>query len=246
MLPNAHIYAIVEVYCDNMHNMDVNLNRSTVLRLVRYLRVLEELKALGFMKVFSNNLGDADGVTAAVVRKDLAQIDATGNKRGGYLIDPLIAAIRELLGKDRLQCAILAGCGRIGSALLDYPGFKKDNIEITAAFDLHPDQVAYAGTIPVHHIDELERYQQEHCVPVGILSVPDSAAAEVFDRMVAAGIVGVLNFSSMQLKPRHTGGEHSAVQCCYVENINISLELANLFYFVQFSGNYNGAAHPAT
>ena len=231
----------MDLYCDDLHKMDGGVNRNTVLRLVRYLRVLEQLRALGFMKVFSNNLGDAVGVTAAVVRKDLAQIEAAGNKRGGYMIDPLIAKISELLGRDKRQHAVLVGCGRIGSALLDYPGFERDNIEITAAFDSAPDRVAYRGSIKVYHVDELERYLENHRILVGILTVPDDAAAEVFDRMLAAGIVGVLNFSSTQLKSRAAAGDQLGAQDCFVHNINISLELANLFYLVRASGDAGGA-----
>ncbi len=51
--------------------MDVRIHRPMVLRLARYLRVLQKLKGLGFVKVFSNNLGDAIGATAAVVRKSV-------------------------------------------------------------------------------------------------------------------------------------------------------------------------------
>ena len=225
--------------------MDLNLNRNTVLRLVRYLRVLEQLKALGFEKIFSNNLGDAGGVTAAVVRKDLAQIEAVGNKRGGYSVDPLLAKISELLGKGRRREAILVGCGRLGSALLDYPGFENDNIEIVAAFDLHPEQVTYNGPIPVHHIDTLESYLGQHHVPVGILTVPDRAANEVFERLLASGIIGILNFSGMPLKPRRRGEYDAGEHCCYVENISISLELANLFYLVRFVDGADGSGYPA-
>ncbi|MDR2588416.1 MAG: redox-sensing transcriptional repressor Rex, partial [Spirochaetales bacterium] len=55
------------------------LNKHTILRLARYLRVLQRLKSLGFIKVFSNNLGDAIGVTPAVVRKDFSVISLPGN-----------------------------------------------------------------------------------------------------------------------------------------------------------------------
>ncbi len=213
--------------------MDGALNRNTVHRLVRYLRVLEQLKALGFLKVFSNNLGDAIGVTAAVVRKDLAQIEAVGNKRGGYNIDPLIERISRLLGRDKRQYAVLVGCGRLGSALLDYPGFEADNIEVSAGFDLRPEAVNHSGSVPIYPVDKLEEYLEAHDIPVGILTVPDNAAAEIFDRLVAAGIVGVLNFTSLQLKPRPGTETDESERRCFVENISIGLELANLFYLVR-------------
>ena len=80
--------------------MDERIHRPMVLRLARYLRVLQKLKGLGFVKVFSNNLGDAIGATPAVVRKDFSVIDIAGNKRGGYVIDSLIVRLIDVLGKN--------------------------------------------------------------------------------------------------------------------------------------------------
>ena len=81
--------------------MDERIHRPMVLRLARYLRVLQKLKGLGFVKVFSNNLGDAIGATPAVVRKDFSVIGITGNKRGGYVIDSLIEPAHRGPGQER-------------------------------------------------------------------------------------------------------------------------------------------------
>ena len=50
----------------------MDVTREAVERLSRYRAVLLRLKALGFVKVFSDNLGDALGVSASQVRKDFA------------------------------------------------------------------------------------------------------------------------------------------------------------------------------
>ncbi|MCK4515259.1 MAG: redox-sensing transcriptional repressor Rex, partial [Spirochaetaceae bacterium] len=83
--------------------MDDKIHGPMVLRLARYLRVLQELKGLGLVKVFSNNLGDAIGATPAVVRKDFSVVGVTGNKRGGYTIDTLIGTLTEVLGKKESE-----------------------------------------------------------------------------------------------------------------------------------------------
>ena len=44
--------------------MDTGLHKGIILRLAKYLRVVRQLKSLGFVKVFSHNLGDAIGVIA--------------------------------------------------------------------------------------------------------------------------------------------------------------------------------------
>ena len=52
---------------------DVKLaNRSCVIRLSRYKNAMIRLKSLNFVRVFSDNLADAAGVTAAQVRKDFS------------------------------------------------------------------------------------------------------------------------------------------------------------------------------
>ncbi|GEM_PF-5447023 len=59
--------------------------------------------------------------------------------------------------------------------------------------------------------------------------------------MTAAGIVGVLDFTSLQLKPRCETKDGQAERSCFVGNISIGLELANLCYLVRFSGAGSGA-----
>ncbi|MDD3087467.1 MAG: winged-helix domain-containing protein, partial [Candidatus Omnitrophica bacterium] len=46
--------------------------KNCIIRLSRYKNALYRLQTLGFVKVFSDNLADAVGVTAAVVRKDFS------------------------------------------------------------------------------------------------------------------------------------------------------------------------------
>ena len=50
-------------FCEQQYNkMNGTLNKELVIRLLKYRRILTQLKSLGFEKVFSNNLGDAIGV----------------------------------------------------------------------------------------------------------------------------------------------------------------------------------------
>ena len=54
-------------------------------------------------------------------------------------------------------------------------------------------------------------------------AVPAAAAAEVRDRLLEGGIQGILNFAPMELKC--TGD-------CVIHNVNIGLEIENLFFLV--------------
>ena len=215
-----------------INSMTDHISENTILRLARYLRVLNKLRSLGFVKVFSNNLGDAIGVTPAVVRKDFSTIQIHGNKRGGYAIDHLIEEISRILGKRSDQPVVIAGCGRIGTALMEYTEFSKEGIQIVAGFDSDPERLEPEGDIPVLDISRLPDFVVENQIRVGIISVPDSAAAAVFESMMQAGIRGFLNFTTVELKCAGRCPDSVCEHECVVHNVNISLEIENLFYLV--------------
>jgi len=198
-------------------------NRACIVRLSTYKNALKRLKALGFKKVFSDNLGDAAGVSPAQVRKDFSLFGVTGNKRAGYHVDDLIDQLGEVLGKNEIQKVVIVGAGRIGAALLRYKGFAAGGIEVSAAFDIDPAKYSRNSDIPILPLEELCSYVQENDIKIGILAVPDMAAQQVAELMITAGIKGILNFAPIQLR----GGEDVVVN-----NINLELEIENLIYFV--------------
>ena len=203
-------------------------NRSCVIRLSRYKNALNRLKALNFVRVFSDNLADAAGVTAAQVRKDFSLFGITGNRRGGYKVDELSDQLNRILGKDQLQEVIVIGMGNIGKALLHYGGLEKSGIKIAAGFDIDPakfDRQAEPAVLP---LDDLANVVEERGIVLGVLAVPDYAAQQVLELMLSAGIRGVLNFAPICLK---------APEGCIVNNINLESELENLIYFVNASNN---------
>lgn len=198
-------------------------NKNCVIRISRYRNALYRLKSLGFVKVFSDNLADAVGVLPSQVRKDFSLFGFTGNKRGGYQIDSLIAKMNSILGKDQIQHVIIVGAGNIGNALMKYMGFEKEGIKITACFDNNPTKVNKDLDIPVFPIEELKSFVQANKIKIGILAVPDVVAQQLFDIMMAAGIKGVLNFAPIRLVCKDG---------CVVNNVNIELELENVIYYV--------------
>ena len=212
--------------------MEAKINRGIVLRLARYLRVLHKLKSLGFVKVFSNNLGDAIGVTPAGVRKDFSTINIPGNKRGGYNIDVIIQEIERVLGKEERQEVVVIGCGKIGRALMSYTEFQREGISVVAGFDSDPAVINPAATIPIFPLEELTTFARRRRIQVAILAVPDTAATQVFERVLEAQIPGVLNFTSVDLKCAKCEFEHCENRCV-VQHVNIGLEIENLFYLVK-------------
>jgi len=201
-------------------------NKNDVIRLSRYRNALIRLRALNFVKVFSDNLADATGVFAAQVRKDFSAFKISGNRRGGYEVDELIKKLNKILDKDNIHKFIEVGAGNLGKALLRYPGFAKSGIKIVACFDIDPAKYDRDAEIPVLPIEELADFVKKDKVKYGIISTPDLAAQQVLVRMISAGIKGVLNFSPIFLR----GPED-----CVINNINLESEIENIIYFVNIA-----------
>lgn len=208
------------------------LSKGMILRMVKYLRVLRKLKTLGIVNVFSNNLGDALGVTPAVVRKDFSLIQMSGNKRGGYNLDDLMNHLESHLGRRDKKDVVIVGYGRIGQALTAYREFPKEGINIVAGFDNNEQKIDPDAHIPVYPIESLAEYITEHSIEVGIIAVPESSANEVFEIMLAAGVKGVLNFTPVELKCNGKCDKANCPHNCTVHTVNIGLELENLFYLI--------------
>jgi redox-sensing transcriptional repressor len=203
-------------------------NRVYITRLHKYRNTLFRFKALGLVRVFSDNLADAVGATSSQVRKDFSLFGISGNKRGGYLVDDLIKRLDELLGKDKEQKVIVVGAGKIGTALMNYKVFEKEGIRIVAAFDTDPAKFCQSREdVSVLPLENLPVFVKDHDIKIGIIAVPDFAAQQILNLIVAAGIRGVLNFAPIRLK---------TAEECVINNVNLGLELETIIYYVNTLG----------
>lgn len=179
--------------------------RAVVSRLSLYLRELAYLLREGTETTSSGRLGSLLGITDAQVRKDLAWFGQFGYPGIGYRCDELVAAIRKILGTDREWPVALIGVGNLGQALLGYKGFLQQGFRIVAAFDSDPTKVGKRlEGVMVHSADRLAEILESQGIRLAMLAVPAEAAQGVADRLVAAGIEGILNFAPVTLKvPEH-------------------------------------------
>jgi redox-sensing transcriptional repressor len=203
------------------------LNKELVIRLLKYRRILTQLKSLGFEKVFSNNLGDAIGVAPALVRKDFSLLVLGGNKRGGYNIDYLSEQLGLILGKTNEQKIIILGMGKIGTAIAQYKGFLQGDFEVAAGFDVRPVGLPESLSLKVYPIEELAAFCNANSIQVAILAVPEEVATESHKLLKDSGIRGILNFTPVELKTTPN---------CIIHNINIGVEIENLFFQVIRNG----------
>jgi redox-sensing transcriptional repressor len=173
---------------------------AVVNRLSLYLRELQHLIGDGEQTISSSQLGQRLGFTDAQVRKDLAHFGHFGHPGVGYRCEELVPAIRHILGTDRQWQVALVGVGNLGRALLGYRGFQKQGFRIVAAFEVEPANVGETiDGVPIHHIDQLEKVLSQHDIELGLVAVPAPKAQEVADKLVAAGVSGILNFAPVTL-----------------------------------------------
>ena len=203
----------------------IDIPKKAIYRLSIYHRCLQKLHGNGVETVSSNTLARAAGVKPSQLRKDLAYFGQFGTRGLGYPVEILSNIIRETLGREHLQPVILIGAGNLGSALLRYQGFGREGFEVVAAFDTHPDSAIARGvSIPVFPTGELETFILKHTVKLAILCVPVESAQSVANRLVTAGIQGILNFSPIVLE---------VAPDVTVNNVDLALELEHLGYFIR-------------
>ncbi len=178
---------------------------ATIRRLSRYSRCLENLIRKGEKVVSSAHLAAHCGVNAAQVRKDLAYFGEFGTRGVGYFANELMHDIKGILGLNKEWRMAIVGIGNLGSALLLYKDFLKQNYKIVAAFDIDPPKVIgrvsekLGKPIEILHPDRMKEVVRERNVEVGIITTPAPEAQNVANQMVDAGIKGVLNFAPAQL-----------------------------------------------
>ncbi|MDD4012262.1 MAG: redox-sensing transcriptional repressor Rex [Sphaerochaetaceae bacterium] len=191
------------------------ISGQTIKRLPLYLTYLKTRKT-DETYVSSTTISEDLRLNPVLVRKDLACV-MTGKPKVGFLREDLIAALEEYLGYNRLDSAIIVGAGKLGRALLDYPGFDAYGIEVIAAFDISGDDRTSAR--PVLGIDKLDDIVKRMHIKIAILTVPAPNAQDVAKSLEASGIEAILNFAPVHL---------SLGESVIVKNVNLATELAGL------------------
>lgn len=201
--------------------MDKNITSQTLSRLplyFNYLRSLPEERKKG--NISATAIAEALGLNDVQVRKDLASVSSGGRPKVGYMTSELMNDIGRFLGFENRDRVVVAGMGNFGRAMLEYNGFEAYGFDIVCGFDHKKESVGSSiNGKPVRHIDQLESFCRENDIRIGIITVPETAAQEVCDRMAEAGIRFILNFAAVHL---------NAPKGVAVHNENISLTLAML------------------
>jgi redox-sensing transcriptional repressor len=184
---------------------DSRVPDATVARLATYLRVLSTLADRSVSTVSSDELAVAAGVNSAKLRKDLSYLGSYGIRGVGYDVTTLIEQISRTLGLTVHRSVALIGVGNLGQALAGYAGFATRGFRIAALVDADPARIgSQIRGLTVGSIADLADIVRDNAITIGVLAVPASAAQEVCDKLVSAGVTSVLNFAPVVLSvPAH-------------------------------------------
>jgi len=173
---------------------------ATVARLPEYLRALLVYSERGVETISSDSLAAATGVNSAKLRKDLSYLGSYGIRGVGYDVAYLVHQISKELGLTQDWSVAIVGIGSLGHALANYGGFSSRGFRIVALIDADPARVGetLAG-VTVAPLDDLETVVRDRRVSIGVIATPAIAAQDVCDRLVAAGVMSILNFAPVLL-----------------------------------------------
>ncbi|MBQ2732797.1 MAG: redox-sensing transcriptional repressor Rex [Clostridia bacterium] len=205
------------------------ISEAVINRLPRYFRFLSELKRAGVERTSSTELSELMGATASQIRQDLNCFGGFGQQGYGYSVPYLYDNIASILGVDKDYRAIIVGTGNLGRALASSPVFEKRGVHVCALFDVDADVIGktFFG-FRIKNMTELENYCEREKPDIAVLTVPRGAAKETAERLVAAGVKGIWNFTNIELAPGKA----------MVQNVHLGDTLMTLCYSIsQNEGN---------
>jgi redox-sensing transcriptional repressor len=202
---------------------------ATIGRLSIYSRHLQELIRQGTEVISSEKLATLCSVNPAQIRKDLAYFGEFGVRGVGYYVKDLLFEIRKILGLNKEWNLGIVGMGNLGTALIGHENFLKQGYRFVAAFDNDPTKAGrmLPNGLKVYDIKEIGRVKEECGLEIGVITTPASRAQEVANRLVEAGIRGILNFAPVRIH---------VPAACEVEYVDFTVRLDNLTYRLSVEG----------
>ena len=168
---------------------------STVARLPVYLRALGRLAEAGVARTSSGELAADSGVSPAQLRRDLSFLGSHGVRGVGYDVEHLQAQVAAALGLTGDLAVVIVGIGNLGHALATYVAAAGTGFRVAALIDVDPGVVGstVAGLV-VEHDADLPAVLLRTAARLAVLATPAEVAQDVCDRLVAAGVTGILTF----------------------------------------------------
>ena len=166
----------------------------------RLIELESVLKAWQKTKITSADISALTGWKDSLIRHDfwLAGLGGDGVSNG-YVTADLLEAVRKANTETVNVC--IAGLGRLGAALLDETLFEGSGFVIKAGFDSNVNRVEILrSTFPLYPAGDMNWVIKQEHITKAILAVADKDAQAMCDRLVKAGISGIVNMTGRILK----------------------------------------------
>lgn len=200
----------------------MGMPKPTAERLSQLVRLLEQ-QGTRTTPISSAEIEVLTGWPSNTIRKDISFIEASSeiSNNSGYDPQKLSQAIKKSLGfgVDAYKCCIV-GLGRLGSAFLDYSGFKDSPFQPLAGFDSNVNrlEILKAG-FPLYPTFKMKEVIGRLGIQYAILCVPPAQAQLSAEKLIDCGISGIVNFTPSIL---------SVPERIEIENVSVIEALGNL------------------
>lgn len=173
-------------------------------RLLYLWRLLEQA---GGETITSAQIEGLTGWASHTIRKDISFLGAAVESAqapeggrigtaGGYEPAALAALIKKALGLEKRRKFCVVGLGRLGSAYLNVSDLADSEFELAAGFDTNVNRTEILTSVaPLYPAYKMGEVCSRFGIEIALLCVPVEAAQAVADKLVAAGIRGILNFA---------------------------------------------------
>ena len=152
-------------------------------------------------------------------------IGYSGTPNYGYEVARLLESVEEFLDAPAPERIALVGIGNLGRAILAFFHDRRPKLVISAAFDTDPRKVGHmVSGCRCYPLTDLERVIAAEKIRVGIIAVPPGEAQGTAERLVKAGISGILKF---------TPGAVHVPKGVYVDDMDMTTLLEKVAYFAR-------------
>jgi redox-sensing transcriptional repressor len=177
------------------------LSLGVAARLSRYLQVLTQARKMGKDTISSQELSDYTHINSTQIRRDLSGFGKFGKRGVGYNVDSLVSQIRKILRTSGQHNIALFGAGNLGQAIASSDIFADHGFRVVAIFDVDPKRIGKkVGSLEVRNYESMRDVIEEEGIVVGVLAVPSSAAQQLADDLVEAGVRIIFNYSDSLLQ----------------------------------------------
>ena len=177
------------------------ITKATLGRLPTYLEFLYNVKDER-ETISTSTIANALSFGAVQVKKDLSSVCDKGKPKVGYKTAGLIQDIEKVINGVKTGI-VLIGVGKLGRAILDYNGFEKFGMKISAAFDNDESKTGQSENgIKILSSAQLKDYCKDNNINIGIIAVPKTYAQEICDTLVDGGVKAIWNFAPVKLKTK--------------------------------------------